>query len=103
MPGIHRLFFFVAAFAIWTLSGCASTQQPTDVITVTGAVWSRGQAPFTELVLTTEQDNHYVLAGASQVGIQAPAQWRITGRVYAADWNGERFAHLEVLEADRIE
>lgn len=100
----NRSAVFSTIALFFLVGGCSTSRPPRDVITVTGEVWQRGNAPFTALVLTTDQANDYVLVvDESRTRIQAPARVRVTGRVYAADWNGIRFAHLEVMEIERIE
>ncbi|ARA93674.1 hypothetical protein AWN76_011200 [Rhodothermaceae bacterium RA] len=89
------------------LGGCASTRLPEPPITVEGRVTMRGHAPFTALVLDTDQHNSYVLrfegAGEASVASQAPGRFRVTGHVHRADWNGQPFAHLQVVEISKVE
>lgn len=89
------------------LAGCSSTRLPEPPITVDGRVTVQGNVPFTALVLETDQHNSYVLqfeegAGAT-VQQQAPGRFRVTGHVYRAEWNGQPFAHLRVIEVASAE
>ena len=88
--------------AILGLSACASTKPLADVITVEGEVWARGNAPFRKYVLTTGQQNHYVLnlEDMAESSFQTPVQARVVGYVYVDQWNGDRFAHLRVSEIE---
>lgn len=89
--------------------GCASgTAQLTseDVITVEGQVTLRGNTPFTALMLETDQHNLYVLVmgEAQRQALEStlPARFRITGAIYADDWNGQRFTHLRPIALERL-
>lgn len=77
-----------------------------DVITIEGQITVRGNTPFTALMLETDQRNFYVvvLNEAQRQTLQPtlPARFRITGAVYADDWNGQRFAHLRPIAMERL-
>jgi len=77
----------------------------TDVITVEGRVSVRGNMPLTALVLETEQRTLYVLvldeADAAAWEPNLPARLRVTGHLYADDWNGFRYAHLRATNIER--
>ena len=92
--------------------GCAGTTSGTnqltsdDVITVEGQVSVRGNTPFTALMLETAQRNLYVLvmSEAKRKALQPtlPGRFRITGAVYADDWNGRPYAHLRPIVMERL-
>jgi len=58
----------------------------------------RGAEPFTGVVLTTADRNSYVLTLTpdQRASLVTPARLRVTGRLYAGEWRGMSFAHLEV-------
>lgn len=89
--------------ALICFGGCAASSLPASEIEVEGEVWTRGAAPFTALVLTTEQQNHYVLVFDGEVSAPAdtPARVWVRGTVYVDRWNGGPFAHLRVREIER--
>ncbi len=92
--------------------GCAGTTSGTnqltsdDVITVEGQVTVRGNTPFTAIMLETDQRNLYVLVmgEAQRQALQPtlPGRFRITGAVYADDWNGRAYAHLRPIVMERL-
>ncbi len=100
MKHFHRLAIAFALVFCCLTAGCRTTQSAQDIITVSGEIWTRGQAPFTALVLTTDQNNHYVLINKTAIQLKNPSTARITGRLYAADWNGQRFAHIDVIDVE---
>lgn len=102
MKRFYRLPLILVLSTFSFIAGCRTTQPAQDVITVSGEIWTRGNAPFTALVLTTDQDNHYILVNNTTTQLKHPSTARITGRVYAADWNGQPFAHLDIIEVEPI-
>ena len=94
--------FMIAALLLLLMDGCAVPRSSAqDAITVEGGVSVRGNEPFTELVLQTDDRNYYVLKFASpeergRVQNQAPSRFVVTGDVYRDVWGGRAFAHLRV-------
>ena len=104
---LHTPFIrqFVLFLALLSLGACATTTNRAQVIVVEGEVWTRGNAPFTKYVLTTDQQNHYVLNLESlpEQALETPVRLRLEGVVYVDQWNGEPFAYLRVSDMDRVE
>lgn len=93
-PRLLRGAFLTAALF---LSACASAREPfVDLVTVEGQVIVRGNEPFAEYVLETVEHNLYVLRFPAMDAPSTPAVLTVTGRLYAADWNGRPFAHIDV-------
>lgn len=91
-------FLFVGVLAG---AGCSASQKVHEnVVTVDGIVTARGNEPFVRYVLETSEGNLYALRipEDKQAEFQTPAQLRVTGRLYVADWHGRPFAHLDVTE-----
>lgn len=67
-------------------------------ITVVGEVTVRGNVPFHESVLVTDQDTWYLLDldPVMREGFTTPARVRVTGPVRLGDWNGRPFTRLTV-------
>ena len=67
-------------------------------IAVEGEVAVRGNVPFHETVLVTEQGNWYLLDmdEALRESFMTPARIRVTGPVRLGQWNGRPFARLTV-------
>ena len=96
----------IAFLALLLLAGCTSTAlPPTDVITVEGRISSRGNEPFTALMLTTPQRNYYVLTFGDdeRPTFSVSRTYRVTGHLYEGDWNSYAFAHLRVIEVTAVE
>lgn len=98
----RRLWLFLA---LSSLTACASTTRQAPSIAVEGEIWARGNAPFVRYVLTTDQQNHYVLnlESIEEQSLETPVRARVEGYVYVDQWNGDRFAHLRVSVLDQIE
>lgn len=96
---------FALLFAL-LLAGCAGSRLPEPALTVEGTVTSRGNEPFTTLVLETDRQNLYVLClgvdCSGTLDADTPARVRLTGHVYRADWNGRPFAHLRVTGTELL-
>ncbi len=105
-----RLLIYLLLGLCWL--GCAGATSGTnqltseDVVTVEGQVTVRGNTPFTAIMLETDQRNLYVLVlgEAERRALQhtLPARFRITGAVYADDWNGRTYAHLRPIVLERL-
>lgn len=67
-------------------------------ITVEGQVTVRGNVPFHETVLVTDQRTWYLLDmdPALREGFMTPARVRVTGPVRLGEWNGQPFTRLTV-------
>lgn len=94
--------FFLAVL----LAGCtASDTVHPDVVTVEGMVAARGHEPFVRYVLETSEGNLYALRipEEDRAQFQTPARLRVTGRLYADDWEGRPFAHIDVSEWIRLD
>ena len=87
-------------------AGAPSNSQAVDTITVEGQVSVRGNTPFTVVMLETDQRLFYVLAldEAERRTLEGglPARFRVTGALYADDWNGRPFAHLKPRSMERL-
>ncbi len=87
------------------LAGCASTPHlPADVVTVEGRIARRGNEPFTALMLETKDRNLYVLVfdPGPAPDFSVVARYRVTGHLYRGEWNSYAFAHLRVMNVERV-
>ena len=91
---LPKLAVFLLLVAVVGCTGAAV--EPVSRLTVTGQVRIVGNTPFQMPVLTTADNNSYVLIADDDVAIADLQTYRVTGRLYAAEWNGTRRAHLEV-------
>ena len=102
-----RLFPIVLVFTpIFLLVGCTGTRPaaPSEPITVEGRTSVRGNEPFAEYVLQTDDRNAYVLTFEDGADLPPnPARLRVTGTLYLADWNGRPYAHLRVQSWEQAE
>ena len=94
--GVPALLLLLATM----LGACAtgSSVPAVERISVTGDITVRGNEPFTEVVLITD-DNHWYLLDLTQEQrrmLLTPARARITGPVSLGEWNGRPFARLRV-------
>ena len=100
--GIRRYVLPVALMILLTgLSGCASTAtMESDVITVTGDITVRGNVPFHEVVLITDDNNWYILELTEQdrQALVTPARAEVTGVIRLGEWNGRPFTRMVVRE-----
>lgn len=84
------------------LGGCATglSVPAAERVTVTGDITVRGNEPFTEVVLITDDNNWYLLDMTSEQrdALMTPARATITGPVRLGEWNGRPFARLRVDE-----
>ena len=66
----------------------------------------RGHTPFSAVMIETDQRNLYVLAldpdERTALEPTLPARFRITGILYADDWNGLPYAHLNPTSMERL-
>ena len=69
------LTLIITMVALLLLSGCAGASKASSSISIEGEVWTRGNVPFTAYVLTTDQQNHYILnlEDAVSISIVTPA------------------------------
>lgn len=87
---------------MFVAAGCATGPPRTpNAIVVEGMVSVRGNEPFTALVLETSVRTYYVLTfsdthESAQVQDIAPGTFRVSGIVYADEWNARSYAHLRV-------
>lgn len=91
----------VVAFLMLLVGACATTPKtPADVITVTGDITVRGNVPFTEVVLITDDNNWYLLelTAEQRDGLMTPARAQVTGPIHLGEWNGRPFTRLRVIE-----
>jgi len=87
--------------ALLILGGCAHSQSiSANAIQVEGVITVRGNVPFNEAVLITDDNNWYVLdlTENQEAELQTPAQARITGTVRLDFWDGRPMAFLAVQE-----
>lgn len=91
--------------ALLLAAGCAGTAAVEPPVSVEGEVTVRGAEPFTGVWLETEMATYYVLVldADDRAALVTPATYRVTGRVYRADWNGRPMAHLAVSSIRRVE
>lgn len=102
------LFVFLGLYGF----GCAGPAPQTSsveagpAITVDGMVTARGNMPFVGMILETDQHNLYVLvldeAAEERLMSALPGRYRVTGVVYADDWNGRRLAHLRATSIEEL-
>lgn len=99
------LLMVTAAGLVAAASGCATAPSPVtaEVVTLEGEVTARGQQPISEYVLETETGNLYVLKFPDRGGVSTPSVMRVTGRLYAAEWDGRPFAHVEVADWEPVQ
>lgn len=97
--GRHLVLLFVLAMVA---GACAtgSSIPAVDVITVTGDITVRGNEPFTEVVLITDDSNWYLLdlTREQRDDLLTPARATITGPISLGEWNGRPFTRLRVDE-----
>lgn len=95
----HLVMLFVLAMMA---GACAtgSSIPAQDVITVTGDITVRGNEPFTEVVLITDDNNWYLLdlTREQRSDLLTPARATITGPVSLGEWNGRPFTRLRADE-----
>ncbi|MEM9664259.1 MAG: hypothetical protein AAF970_04945 [Bacteroidota bacterium] len=81
-------------------AGCAGSGEAMRDASVTaeGRITVRGNAPFTAVMLETDQRNLYVLEADARAlsALQTAGRATITGHVYTDIWNGRPHAHLRV-------
>lgn len=91
------VLFLVLLISCSTFRGAS---EEAAAFVVEGAVTVRGNEPFTDLFLETEDRNSYVLAfeEGERAGMQrvTPGRFRVTGRLYRGDWNGKPYAFVAV-------
>jgi len=91
--------FIIAVLAV---GGCAETASVTthDVITVTGDITVRGNVPFTEVVLITDDNNWYLLDLSSEQreALLTPARAKVTGTIRLGEWNGRPYTRMAVSD-----
>ncbi len=83
------------------VTGCASSSQMEgDVITVTGDITVRGNVPFNEVILITDDNNWYILdlTDDQRDTLLTPARAEVTGAIRLGEWNGRAFTRMTVRE-----
>ena len=88
-----------AAALIMVISSCGTVQRSSaETITTSGLITVRGNEPFTEYVLETDENTFYVLKfGANTTGgLSTPIRASVSGRLYGEMWDGRLFAHIDV-------
>lgn len=95
------LNIFLTMVTVVVINGCSSAAMTSssDSFVAEGRVQWVGNVPFERMVLTTSEGNSYVLVfdEASQPSADL-VTYRVRGRLYAAEFNGARQAHIEVAE-----
>jgi len=97
--GFLSILFLAVGLSL--LAGCASSSQvEANVITVSGEITVRGNVPFHEVVLITEDNNWYVLELPDNLreSLRTPARASVTGVIRLGDWNGRPFTIMSVRE-----
>lgn len=88
--------------SLLAVGGCAETSSITthDVITVTGNITVRGNVPFTEVVLITDDNNWYLLelSPEQRQALLTPARATVMGRIRLGEWNGRPYTRMAVSE-----
>jgi len=101
-PHPHGPRFLCLVVLIMMLAGCSvgAVLPASDVITVTGDITVRGNEPFTEVVLITQENNWYVLdlTRDQRAALMTPARARVTGILRLGEWSGRPFTRLKVDE-----
>ena len=115
MSFVHGRSFSVVSASLFlclaaSFAGCSHLKPPapSEALTVEGVASVRGNEPFTRLILTTEHRNSYVLRFSSaerrgEMQREAPASFRVTGRLYRDSWQGREWAHLDVQSWKRVD
>lgn len=101
-----RLRYGVLAAAcvllLMSTAGCSAPVNTfqTEPISVFGDITVRGNVPFQEVVLITDDNNWYLLdlSEQDQVTLMTPARARVTGVVRLGEWNGRPFTRLTVQD-----
>lgn len=104
MPNPAPSALTIFGLLLLLVGGCASVPQiEEERISVIGEVTVRGQQPFSEYVLVTEEGNFYVLdfPDESAESVSTPARLEVTGRLHRDVWEGRPYAHIEVAEWKR--
>lgn len=97
MIRIHKPIYFCLLLLFISACGSPKMQNTADVFSVEGEIRWVGNEPFAKLLLTTDERNSYVLVFDDVAAPTADlGRYRVTGRLYAADWNGARRAHIQV-------
>ena len=77
-----------------------------DMIQVEGYVSARGNAPFSRVVLETDDRNFYVLAldreAEGRLRAALPGRYRAVGILMMGEWDGRPSAHLRPIEMERL-
>jgi len=98
----HGPRFLCLVVLVMMLAGCSvgAVLPASDVITVTGDITVRGNEPFTEVVLITQENNWYVLdlTRDQRAALMTPARARVTGILRLGEWSGRPFTRLKVDE-----
>ena len=93
---------YLLAFLVLAAGGCAesATLVTHDVITVTGDITVRGNVPFTEVVLITDDNNWYLLSLSSEQreALMTPARATVTGSIRLGEWNGQPYTRMTVTK-----
>ncbi|MGB1049615.1 MAG: hypothetical protein ACPG3U_08020 [Rhodothermales bacterium] len=83
-------------------AGCSAPVNTfqTEPISVFGDITVRGNVPFQEVVLITDDNNWYLLdlSEQDQATLMTPARARVTGVVRLGEWNGRPFTRLTVQD-----
>lgn len=96
----------VLVFGVLVVASCSSPERLTQAeITVEGMVTARGNEPFVQYFMETEDRNYYVLRipEADLAAFRTPARLRATGRVYVETWNGRSYTHLDVSSWEQVD
>ncbi len=106
-PIFGALVILLSAVGVFGCSPHLPRAESASTLTVEGIASVRGNEPFTRIMLTTDERNSYVLAFSSEeqrseLQRQAPARFRVSGRLYADSWQGRTWAHLEVDSWTRV-
>lgn len=84
------------------LSGCVTHEGTlhSEPITVLGEITVRGNVPFHEVVLITDDNNWYILdlSEEQRSDLMTPARARVTGPIRLGEWNGRPFTRMTVHE-----
>jgi len=101
----HVPALLLVLLLVLSVGACKSQEVISDTITVDGIATMRGNVPFNELILETDERNYYALqlTADQQASITTPSRLRVTGHVYEGDWNGRPYTFLRVTKLVRTD
>lgn len=91
--------------ALLLLASCRTAAPPVaGNLTIEGEVTIRGNEPFAEPFLETDDGALYVLTfDGEPPRLATPRRYRLAGTLYLDDWQGQPYAHFRVKTIERVE